>query len=69
MLFLNLDLLDEIDDDPNKMIEIFEGKALGSSYLDSWNQIKNLELEMERSYTNLYILFKLLESFKNIEQV
>lgn len=57
-------LLEEIDDDPNKMIEIFEGKALGSSYMDSWNQIKYLEQEMKHSYTNLHILFELLESFK-----
>ena len=62
-------LLDEIDDDPNKMIAIFEGKALGTSYLDSWNQIKNLELEMKRSYTNLHILFELLKSFENTEQM
>ena len=51
------------------MIAIFEGKALGTSYLDSWNQIKNLEKEMKRSYTNLHILFELLESFKNIEKM
>lgn len=60
-------LLDEIDDDPNKMIAIFEGKALGTSYMDSWNKIQELEVEMKCSYTNLHILFELLESFKNIE--
>lgn len=62
-------LLDEIDDDPNKMIAIFESKALGTSYMDSWDQIQKLEVKMKCSYTNLHILFKLLESFKNIEQV
>ena len=62
-------LLDEIDDDPNKMIAIFESKALGTSYMDSWNKIQKLEVKMKCSYTNLHILFKLLESFKNIEQV
>ncbi len=51
------------------MIAIFESKALGTSYMDSWNKIQKLEVKMKCSYINLHILFKLLESFKNIEQV
>lgn len=51
------------------MIAIFESKVLGTSYTDSWNKIQKLEAKMKCSYINLHILFKLLESFKNIEQV
>ena len=59
-------LLDDIDNDPYQMIAIFERKALGENYMDSWQQIRRLE--MNQGYTNLHILFKILDSFgKNIE--
>ncbi|SUN80087.1 Uncharacterised protein [Streptococcus milleri] len=56
------DLLDEIGDDPYQMRAIFEGKALGEDYMDSWRQIRNLE--MDQGYTNLHILFQILASFE-----
>lgn len=59
-------LLDDIDNDPYQMIAIFERKALGENYMDSWQQIRRLE--MNQGYTNLHILFKILDSFgKNME--
>ena len=59
-------LLDDIDNDPYQMIAIFESKALGENYMDSWQQIRRLE--MNQGYTNLHILFKILDSFeKNME--
>lgn len=55
-----------IDNDPYQMIAIFESKALGENYMDSWQQIRRLE--MNQGYTNLHILFKILDSFeKNME--
>ena len=48
------------------MIAIFERKALGENYMDSWQQIRRLE--MNQGYTNLHILFQILDSFeKNME--
>lgn len=55
-------LLNDIDNDPYQMIAIFERKALGENYMDSWQQIRRLE--MNQGYTNLHILFQILDSFR-----
>lgn len=55
-------LLEDIDEDSNQLRKIFEKKALGEDYKDSWDNIN--KLEMDQGYTNLHILFQILDNFE-----